>query len=267
MTTIDAEVVLKECKQLRRDGKSLDAIALLTTAIQQHPLATLFYERAINHDLLDRPQEALCDLDAALSSDPKNTKYILQRAYLFALALNRPHDAIHVFNALFELVDSDAEAHRQCCLCQLLTNDINNAVVHAKRALKLNPENGLSHFCLGQCFMSRRHFDRAKKCFVKAVDLDPSASYNWSALGRANESIGGNNKLKQAELCYTKVIELDPDDAVAHYARGKVRRRMDSLQLAAQDLLRALSLRPKDTTKQFIYIELLRMGICPSDTE
>ena len=173
--------------------KYAEAIELLNEALRETADARLFFSRAKTFDLLDQREKAVADLTWAISLDKTNPRYYFERASILSYPLDKNDEAIHDFERVLEWEPNNVEAHRQCCLCLLVMGRPNRGLEHAEAALKLAPEDALTHFCLGEAYMSLKRFDEAAASLKRAVELDATPEQYSSALNRALKNSGDIN--------------------------------------------------------------------------
>jgi tetratricopeptide (TPR) repeat protein len=190
MTQLSVEEVLAESKKLRKAGMFRHAIDFLTDALRMGANARLLFSRGITFDLLDETELAVQDFTSAIRLDETQPKYYFERGCVLSHSLKRDDEAIRDFDKVLEFEPDNVEAHRQCCLCLLIMGRPNRALEHAEAALRLDPDEGGTYFCLGEAYMSLQRFDEAVASFKRALELDPTQDHYSSALNRALENAG-----------------------------------------------------------------------------
>jgi tetratricopeptide (TPR) repeat protein len=190
MNDISIEAALRECRELRKIEKYVEAVELLSEAIRRFHDARLFYSRGITFDQMDQPERAIEDITSAILLDKTNSKYYFNRACILSVELGRDHEAIPDFEQVLEWEPDNIEARQQCCLCLLIMGRPNRALEHAEAALRLAPGDAVTHFCLGEAYMSLERFQEAVESFRRAVELDSTQTQYSSALNRALEKLG-----------------------------------------------------------------------------
>ncbi len=194
MNDSDVATVITQSKTLRREGKFEDAIKLLDQALNKTPDARLFYSRGITYDLMDNREKAIDDLTSAISLDPENPSYYFERGSILSYPIGDDNQAIQDFKRVIQLEPKHVGAHRQCCLSLLVMGKPNEALTHAIAALQLKPEEGETHFCLGEAYLSLDLNDEAVASLRKAVNLDSSKEYYTDALNRALKRVNSREK-------------------------------------------------------------------------
>ncbi len=107
----------------------------------------------------------------------------------------------------------------------LQTGELDEAVAELMRVTEAQPDNDLAHNLLGTAFFEKREYDKALKCYVRALEIAPKfvgamvgAGQSLRMLGRAEH---GLRLARQALL----VNKDDPDALFLAgclcYARGE----------------------------------------------
>ena len=97
----------------------------------------------------------------------------------------------------------------------------------------------------GMKYGRKEQFEVAKKCFEKAVELDPKGYSYWIYLGQANLSL---KEYKKAEEAFRKASEKKPETAIAWEHLGHIYFILKEFQKAKESYLKAIKLEPKDET-------------------
>jgi tetratricopeptide (TPR) repeat protein len=257
VTDTEIDAVLASARKLRATDQHPEAIDLLTTAIQTGPNARLYYARGHTFEMCDRDKEAVADYAKAIELDPTKPAYHYRRGVVLSSPLNRDEEAIIDFEKALELDPNHAAAHQSCCLSYLLVGPPSTALIHAEAAVRLESNDALSHFCLGQSFDSLKRDRDSLNAFLRAVELAPDRDNYWSALARAYRRVGGEGGQELALAAISRAIELEPNSAGYFRSRGSLLLDMGRVQEAVTDLEHALRLNPDDVTKTLIdsYLE------------
>lgn len=112
-----------------------------------------------------------------------------------------------------------------------------------RKALELDPENGLAYFGLGIVHASRAEDELAFASYQRALELDPNSGEVYTNIG-ALHARRGESEL--AIAAYQKAIELDPLLADAHYNMGIEEGKRGNIDAAISAYLSAIDLRPKN---------------------
>lgn len=80
-------------------------------------------------------------------------------------------------------------------------------------ALRFEPGLAENHAWKSRILTAMHRFQEARQFAEKALELDSSDPFNWTALGVYHIS---RREWKESEACARKALELDPDDESAH---------------------------------------------------
>ena len=209
---------------------------------QEYAVAEAWYREAVAH----RP-----------------TRYYRARQGLGTVLYDREKwdEAIEVFRQ--SLVDFPHNARVHHLLGQALakTGHDSAAVVHARRAVALNPIKVAFHTGLAEVFL---HFGRSAEAIEvaeRALALEPDNATVLHLLGRSHAKAGN---LEEAKRSYRRALERLPDDAAVLNSLGVVYARQGNLEGACDIFARALSIAPDNADYLFNYaIVQIGRGDCP----
>jgi tetratricopeptide (TPR) repeat protein len=85
--------------------------------------------------------------------------------------------------------------------------DLEGALLHYREAVKLEPENAIANYNLGNIYFRLGAFESAIECYVAAVKADTSFSRSYNNIGVAYYKLG---KLEEAKSAWQKALEIDP---------------------------------------------------------
>lgn len=136
--------------------------------------AALLFGRAYGAIELYRYDDALTDLNAALSADPDNPRYLHERAYVYGELSEFPA-AIADLDRQISLQPNEPTAFRERAYARRYVADLKGAYEDRARELELEPESASSLFARGQAAMWLGRFDDATADAMKAQKLAKSA--------------------------------------------------------------------------------------------
>ena len=145
--------------------------------------AAPYYFRALAHQALGHPQQALEELSAAIRLNPNEPMYYLRRAQIYH-ALDTPIQALQ----------------------------------DASRAIDLAPQLSLAYVTRGAIHTKAGHHQQALQDYTQAITREPHEPQNYQQRGRAYSALGDHGR---AIADFTQVIARQPQDASAFYERGK----------------------------------------------
>jgi tetratricopeptide (TPR) repeat protein len=118
---------------------------------------------------------------------------------------------------------------------------VQEAAVHFRESLRLNPESAPAHYNLGTALSLQRRFDDAVTEFREAVHLDPDHAEAHNNLGAMLHVSG---RLDEAAEHYRRAIRLRPDNAQAQNNLGRLLSQQGRQAEAIACFRRALALDP-----------------------
>ena len=122
------------------------------------------------------------------------------------------------------------------------SQDFENAVVMAERAVRSDPDNVLLHIWLGRIYYQLGRVDEALEAFQTAIALDPTNAAGYEALAEIEEE---TNDLIGAIEVYEKLLGINPESAFLHYRLGFNLLRIDEFDGARAAFERAVELDPE----------------------
>jgi len=132
--------------------------------------------------------------------------------------------------------------------------DLNQAVVHARRAAKIRPDDPHVQFMLGTFLVSQRSYAEAKEPLLATTRLRPDFGPAYVNLCAAQLA---QRELTTALANCEKGAKLSPDDAASWFNLGRVRYAMGDVPGARDALAKAVALRPKGFEENLHYGLLL----------
>jgi DNA-binding winged helix-turn-helix (wHTH) protein/TolB-like protein/Flp pilus assembly protein TadD len=137
-------------------------------------------------------------------------------SYADGYDLVTPNDALVKANAAInkalELDENIAEAH--VTKAGLMRLDPEGADREYRRALELNPNQGIGHMRYAQFLFNQRKLDDAVAHARRAVELDPTSPVTHISYGFM---LGMSRDTDGAAAQYAKALELQPDQVVARF--------------------------------------------------
>ena len=178
-------------------GKYREAIGLLARSINQNPSAESFRYRGCVYAITHHYDDALHDLNQAISLDDKSPAAFLARGA--------------VYNA---------------------TDDSRRSLEDFSRAIELDRDSALAYYGQGCVHRWDGEWDEAISSLTKAIEKNPDLGQAFFQRGLAYEKLGKTDK---AIADYTNAINLRPDFSYAHLRRMFLYRSKGDLVNAIQD--------------------------------
>ncbi len=169
----------------------------------------------------DRPEKALEYLKKAASSglDQPVIQDALGRAYL---RLKKYEEAIECFQAAVR--DLPLPDTRLCLLqAQGLLKEregrVQEAITFLERASGMDEQNSSLHYVLGNLYYKNKDFDQAYIHFKDVIDLQPESADAYFFAGRSVHSLGDQ---EEAAGYFQKFLKLQPDGKEASWIRDNI---------------------------------------------
>ena len=123
-----------------------------------------------------------------------------------------------------QLVDTYPDAPRAWIVYSGLLagqNQHDDARMAGERALKLAPDQAITHNNLGFSYLYNdpKDFAKAEQHFQHAVDLDPNEDNYWVNMGDVHRAM---RDLEAARNDYSKALQIDGENSIAAVKRGHV---------------------------------------------
>ncbi len=189
---------LERFVELRKDTP----MANIDTALE-----TAYYFLGTSYVKLDRPNDAITALEAALSISPTDADALYQLGLAYQ-ADNQPEAALKYYHKAVRLVPDFVEAY--------------NSMIDSYAALEQTDHivyaGGLQALCL-------EDHETALIYLESATQALPDFAPAFLGLGLAHEQAG---KLQMAAAAIERALELDPDDYAAQHAQGRIQAALSS---------------------------------------
>ena len=232
-------------------NKSLEAIALLKTAIEINPNIEQFwisYTTALVNE--KRFEEAEISYKKVIEQKPdfaiahNNFCFLLQTLGRYDEAeasarkaielkpdyidayynlgvslsnLDRLDEAEANYRKAIELKPDFVEIHVNLCVLLKSLGRHTEAEASARKAIEIKPDLAEAHFNLGVTLKEIGRFKEAEISYKKAIELKPDFAGAYTNIGAVQREIGNSD---EGMANYKKAIELNPGFAEAHYNLG-----------------------------------------------
>ena len=138
-------------------------------------------------------------------------------------------------------LNPDAENYDQLGNVYLQTGNVKKAFDAFKKAIKVEPDNGLAYTDMGNLYLQTRQADAAIECFQKALRIDSDIPVAWYDLGNTYIQKG---QLDLAINAWQKAVTIEPDYAPAHGNLGNALLMKGRIAEAIQHWRSALAIEP-----------------------
>ena len=197
-----------------------------------------------------------------LQADPANADaYYLLGA--FAISTGRFEQALNFLDKAISINPANASYHLERSAAYRALGKLDLAKASVKQAIRLEPEFVNAHINLG-VLMEQSSPTEAEACYRKALRLQPNSAIAWNNL--ANVLINRNN-LAEAQACLEQATKHKPSYAEAHNGLGSVWHRAGDLTKARACFERAISCNPKYASAHFNLGLVLHLGGQPDQAQ
>ena len=201
-------------------------------------------QRAAVLTRLERPQEALADLNKAIELLP-NTSYLhVARGYVYA-ELGQFHESIDDHSLAISLNKDAVLSYAGRAYSRAQLGEIDEAFEDVEYALKRDPNLVPAIHTYADLLFRRVRFQEALPQYTRGIELKPEDAYLWSGRGGVYSALDEVNK---ALSDYNKAIELAPNRPPLYSARGNLLARMGRLTEATADHNKAVKLSQNSPT-------------------
>jgi Flp pilus assembly protein TadD len=146
-----------------------------------------------------------------------------------------------LFRHALDVTEENAVAHGTLSEGLRLDGRLEEAAVHAREAVRLDPRGPRHWNNLGVLTRELHQLPDARQALAEAVRLDPRYAIAWSNLGQVDLEL---QHVDEAVSALTEACRLAPDNAQAWYRLGLAHGRLGQPQAAVQDLQEAVRLDP-----------------------
>lgn len=206
----------------------LSKITDLTAKILASPdKPELYAQRAAAYLEQDGYDEAIDDLDKALSIDSTNLLYLHTLADVY-MDYFKSNKALKTMERAVELQPNNIGSLLKIGEYQLILKKHNRALITIDRILKIDNLNAEAFYLTGRVFEDQGEMDKAIRSYEKAVEYDPELTEVWVKIG----ALLAQKKDPKAIQFFNSAILVDSLDADAHFSRAAYLHQNGKLQEA-----------------------------------
>lgn len=197
-------IALDEGKMALQSGRFDDAIEILSHLIAMAPSAESYYLRATAYSGKRRYSLAMVDLNKALSLEPNNPSFRVQRG-LALLATGKFDMAIEDFSAVIRVEPGSAEAVTGRARALFHLNRHQAALADINDAIQRVREDAGLYRLKGDILSGSGSYEEAVRAYNKAIALRPNDAVAYNNRGTAQAHLGRN---KEAVSDYNKAMDI-----------------------------------------------------------
>lgn len=203
--------------------------------------ANLIASKAMSELAANKPENALENLNKALSLDPENPiAEMVRLRILFAKgSQEQVIDNKRDLKALLESYPNNAQVIVTEAMYKNALGDIFGAIASMDVAIEINPNSAYLYNLKGKYLMQTKGIGLAKNAFSKALHLNNEYADATRGLGIAYVKLGRNS---EALELLNGFLKSKNDDVIALYNRGVVKNNLSDFEAAIEDFNRVLEL-------------------------
>lgn len=223
------------------------AVSAMSRLLEVDDDATAYEKRARARVLGKDLKGGEDDYRKAVELDPENIEYQVGLASVL-IRRGAPAQAKEYLTKALAQNEEHARANILIGIVYREEMELDKALKHHLRAVRVAPENGRAHFELGITHNLRGDNLAAVASLAKAVELEPDDGINWYAYGEALRLQG---KIAESLEPYQKAVELMPDHPKAPNKLGYVLFTLGKVGEAEVVLTKAVRNNPEDPYPYF----------------
>lgn len=195
----------------------------------------------INNSRIGRLDEAERICREIINLDKDNIFAHVNLANLLLLKGNTD-DAIKEYEYAKGLRPEDLAIRENLALALINKGEYVRAEIEINELLKINSNFPSAYNLLGNIYFLKRDFQKAKRYYEMAIELDAD-------LGDARSNLGNVyfewNSFNKAEECYRRAVQINPNNSYWYGNLGKALIKQEKFELAIESYKKALEIGPE----------------------
>jgi tetratricopeptide (TPR) repeat protein len=224
-------------------GDSRGALDDIAELPEQTSEARLFVYRASLFLNLGRANEAITDVERALSLSPNNSDALALRS-IIQVTHNQKVEALATAKKAVEVDQKSATARIAMSYAQQANFDLKGALDSVQEATRLASDNALAWARLSELWLSFGETKKALSTARQADAIKPNLARTQTVLGFAYLT---EIKIEDSKKTFEKAIELDQTDPLPRLGLGLAKIRAGDLEGGGKDIEIAASLDPNNS--------------------
>jgi len=193
-------------------GKLDKAVTLLISALKDFGESPQLRERLSRvYYLQGKVDEAISELEVAVSLDPTNFDYHAGVAWLYSIA-GKYSESVKFAKQAIALDSTRAYPLVVMGFSLGCMGKRSQAAELLRKAIAIDPENATAYLYLADVLLADGDYKQALPLYQKSLKLDSRTSSAFVGLGDCFQKLGHH---KEAIAAYTKAVDLAPQDATA----------------------------------------------------
>ena len=160
------------------------------------------------------------------------------------LQLRHWQNGVTLFTHNVRVTHNNSLAHKELGNALEQQGNLDKAILHYSKALKINPNYAEAHNNLGYILACQKHYKEAIEHYTEAIRIKPSYTEAHNNLGTALLHQGNE---KEAIVHYNEALKYNPKYAGTYYNLGKVYINQNKIEIGIQFYKKALKLNPEMT--------------------
>lgn len=170
-----------------------------------HREAQTYNNRGLVNFRLGITDDAMADFDEAISIDPDFAEAYFNRGLLND-SLGKSKEAISDFTKTIELEPRYHTAYKKRAMVYEKIGKYENAIKDLNEALEINPNNLMATSIRARIYAKTGKHEEALRDYNQTIELDPENHWNYNGRGTLYNLIG---KVEEAHKDFEKAFELD----------------------------------------------------------
>lgn len=159
------------------------------------------------------PNEVATVYERLIKDNPKNFDFYYELANIY-LYLNKPNDAIKIYNKIEDAIGVTDEASMQKLKIYKGSKNIGKAVEEAKKLIVAYPKDAKYYGILGELYQDTGQNEKALEAFNQLIQIDSTNAYVHLSLADYYRSLKQDDKAFQEIKTAFRSKELDIDTKV-----------------------------------------------------
>lgn len=182
-----------------------------------------------------------------IGQDPNNIRYIRKYGNVL-LEQEKLNEALTQFDKALKIDPEDELSHFWRGMVLEEMERYEESLAEYTRALELKPEDDFNHFKVGSILEELGRYEEALESYRMAIELDSSSDFYNFKFGYVLEKM---MRYEEALESYKVAIELNPENEINYFKVGNVLEKLKRYEEALESYKVAVELAPQDSINHF----------------
>jgi tetratricopeptide (TPR) repeat protein len=228
----------------QESGKFRDAIIDFTflinnfdddLAIERHEP---YFWRADCLEMVNDYQNAIKNMDSAISLKKDDTEYLYRRAAL-KKKISDINGAINDFSMCIQIDQTEKIHYKNRAASKLDISDYRGAILDYKSALALDT-NDIS--TLKMIAIANMYIGNTETALLNIDNALLKCPHSYEILVSKGDILSEAGKYEESLILYNQAVDLNPNDAFLYYNRAEIKLELNKKEEARDDFLKAFNL-------------------------